>query len=161
MANQDNYAKNVATIKKLIDEVINARRPDLCDRYLAADRVDYQEYGLPVGAANGHDGFKRVLEPFSEAFPDLHLEIEFTVGDEDRIVAYLSTRGTLENAFMGNAPTGKHFKVNGVDIFRFNEDGKIAAHWGVFDTYGMMSQLGLIPAPYAYSRPRHSGRWRD
>jgi predicted ester cyclase len=48
---------------------------------------------------------------------------------------------------MGMAPTGKQFKVNGVDIFRFNDDGKVVAHWGVFDTFGMLAQLGLVPAP--------------
>jgi predicted ester cyclase len=46
---------------------------------------------------------------------------------------------------MGLAPTGKRFKVNGTDIFRFNEEGKVAAHWGVFDTLGMLAQLGHFP----------------
>jgi len=46
---------------------------------------------------------------------------------------------------MGVAPTGKQFKVNGVDIFGFNAEGKVSAHWGVFDTFGMLAQLGLVP----------------
>jgi steroid delta-isomerase-like uncharacterized protein len=139
--------KNIATAKKLIDEVINTGQPELCDRYLAADRIDYQDYGLPPGMADGHEGFKRVLGGFFEAFPDLRLEVQFTVADDDRIMFYLSTTGTHRGPFMGVAPTGKRFKVNGVDIFRFNEEGKIAAHWGVFDTFGMLAQLGLVPPP--------------
>jgi len=139
--------RNIANAKKLIEEVINAGRPELCDRYLAADRVDHQDYGLPPGMANGHEGFRRVLGVFFDAFPDLHLEVEFTIGDDDRIMLHISTTGTHTGAFMGMAPTGKTFKVNGVDIFRFNDEGKIAAHWGVFDTFGMMAQLGLVPPP--------------
>lgn len=139
--------RNIANAKKLIDEVINIGKPELCDRYLAADRIDYQDYGIPPGMANGHEGFKRVLGPFFVAFPDLHLEVQFTVADDNRIVLYISTTGTHRGPLMGMPPTGKQFKVNGVDIFRFNDEGKIAAHWGVFDTFGMLAQLGLVPPP--------------
>jgi len=136
--------RNIANAMKLIDEVINTGNLGLGDRYLAADRIDYQEYGLPPGMANGHEGFKRVLGGFVEAFPDLDLEVQFTVANDDRIVLYISTTGTHRGPFMGMAPTGKRFKVNGTDIFRFDDEGKIAAHWGV-DTFGMLAQLGLIP----------------
>ena len=135
------------TVAKLFDEVINTGRLDLCDHYLAADRVDYQDYGLPPGAADGHEGFKRVLGGFCEAFPDLHLEIEFMIVDDDRLMGYVSTTGTHRNSFRSIPATGRSFKVRGVDIFGFNHDGKIAAHWGVFDTFGMMTQLGVIPTP--------------
>jgi steroid delta-isomerase-like uncharacterized protein len=137
--------RNIANGKKLIDEVINTGKLELCDRYLAADRIDYQDYGIPPGMADGHEGFKRVLSGFVEAFPDLRLEVQFTVAEDDRIVFYISTTGTHRGPFMGMAPTGKQFRVNGVDILRFNEEGKIAAHWGVFDTFGMLAQLGLVP----------------
>lgn len=139
--------RNITNATRLIDEVINTGKLELCDRYLAADRIDYQDYGLAPGMANGHEGFKRVLGGFVEAFPDLHLEVQFTVADDDRIMFFISTTGTHRGPFMGMAPTGKQFKVNGADIFRFNDEGKIAAHWGVFDTFGMLAQLGLVPPP--------------
>ena len=147
MQNASIIERNIANAKKLIDEVINSGKPELCDRYLAADRIDYQDYGLPPGMADGHEGFKRVLGGFVEAFPDLHLEVQFTVADNDRIVFYISTTGTHRGPFMGMAPTGKQFKVNGTDIFRFNDEGKVSAHWGTFDTFGMLAQLGLAPKP--------------
>ena len=141
--------RNTENAKKLIDEVINAGKLELCDRYLAADSIDYQDYGIPHELCNGHEGFQRVLGPFIEAFPDLHLAVQFTVADDDRILLYSSTTGTHRGSFMGMAPTGKQFKVNGVDIFRFNDEGKVSAHWGVFDTFGMLAQLGLVPPPPA------------
>jgi len=140
-------ARNIANAKKLIEEVINTGKLELCDRYLAADRIDYMDYGIPPEMANGHEGFKRVLGGFVEAFPDLHLAVQFTVADDDRIVLYVSTTGTHRGPFMGAPPTGKQFKVNGTDIFRFNDEGKVSAHWGVFDTFGMLAQLGLLPPP--------------
>lgn len=85
--------RNIANAKQLIDEVINTGKLELCDRYLAADRIDYQDFGLPLGIANGHEGFRRVLGGFIEAFPDLHLDVQFTVADDDRVVLFISTTG--------------------------------------------------------------------
>jgi predicted ester cyclase len=83
---------------------------------------------------------------FLEAFPDLHLEIEFMIAEGDRLMTHICTTGTHTRPFMGMPATGKKFKVNGTDIFRFNNEGKVAAHWGVFDTLGMLMQLGLFPS---------------
>jgi predicted ester cyclase len=139
--------RNKTTIRNLLSEVINTGRLDLCERYLAVDRVDQQDYGLPAGAANGHDGFKRVLGVFCEAFPDLTLTIDFIVADDEKLVAYVTTQGTHLGPFMGAPPTGKRFEARGVDIFAFNEAGLVSDHWGAFDALGVMMQLGLIPTP--------------
>ena len=88
-----------------------------------------------------------MLGPFRDAFPDLRLTIEFMVADDAKLVAYIRTEGTHLGPFMGAAPTGKRFAVKGVDIFAFDAAGLVSDHWGVFDTLGMMTQLGLIPSP--------------
>jgi len=142
-------ARNQATVRKLIEEVINQRHLDLCDRYLSADRIDHETYGLPAGMSNGHDGFKRVLGGFIEAFPDLHLSIKFMISDGERLAVYLKTSGTHQGPFMGAPATGKRFEASGVDIFAFNAEGLVSEHWGSFDTLGVMLQLGLMPGPTA------------
>ena len=139
--------RNMITIRNLIDEVINARRLDLCDRYLAPDRIDHEDFGMPAGASSGHDGFRRVVGAFTEAFPDLHLSIEFMVADDTKLVVYLKTTGTHLGSFMGAPPSGKRFNASGVDIFEFNDEGLVSHHWGAFDTAGVMLQLGLMPCP--------------
>jgi len=144
MTTQAQVERNKATIRRLFDEVINTGRLDLCPRYLADDRIDHQDYGLPPGAANGHAGFQRVLGEFLKAFPDLHLEIEFMIGEGDHLMAMVTTTGTHKGAFNGLPPTGRSFRVNSSDIFRFDEQGKVSDHWGVFDTFGMLAQLGLV-----------------
>jgi hypothetical protein len=35
--------------------------------------------------------------------------------------------------------------VTGITFQRFDEDGKIAEDWTIFDVLGMMQQLGLVP----------------
>jgi steroid delta-isomerase-like uncharacterized protein len=139
--------RNKTVIRNLLSAVINPGRLDLCDRYLAADRVDHQGYGLPAGSADGHDGFKRVLGVFRDAFPDLNLTIDFFVADSEKLVAYITTEGTHLGTFMGAPATGKRFKVTGTDIFAFNDLGLVSEHWGAFDALGVMMQLGILPAP--------------
>ena len=47
---------------------------------------------------------------------------------------------------MGLPPTGKQIVVSAVIIDRF-KDGKSVEHWSLFDSLGMMQQLGLVPPP--------------
>ncbi len=146
MPSNPKIERNKKAVRRLLEEVINTGRLELCDRYLAADRVDHQDYGTPPGSADGHDGFKRTLGAFLEGFPDLHLTIDFFVADEDRLVAYVTTAGTHKGPFMGAPATGKRFSVTGADIFAFNDDGLVSEHWGAFNALGMLVQLGLNPA---------------
>ena len=60
---------------------------------------------------------------------------------------YIEDIGTHEGEFMGIPATKKKFRVTAIDVCRFDESGKISEHWGVFDTFGMMMQLGVIPPP--------------
>jgi predicted ester cyclase len=46
---------------------------------------------------------------------------------------------------MGAPATGKRISVQEVDIFRI-ENGKIAEAWAAVDFFGMLTQLGLLPA---------------
>lgn len=71
------------------------------------------------------------------------------IDDGDRLMVYISTIGTHKGSLMGLPPTGRTFRVNQVDISRFNSEGTVTEHWGVFDTFGMMAQLGLLPSPAA------------
>jgi len=43
--------------------------------------------------------------------------------------------------------TGNTFAMDAMYIVRINEQSHIAEHWGVVDTIGAMSQLGLLSAP--------------
>ena len=139
--------RNKATFRKLLDDVINTGNLDGADQLLTVDRPDYQQIGLPPDLTKGYDGFKRVIGMFRAAFPDLRFTSEFMIAEGDLVLSYNSIEGTHRGAFMGLPATGKRFKTTAADICRFDADGKISAHWGVFDTFAMMVQLGAIPAP--------------
>ena len=54
--------------------------------------------------------------------------------------------GTHRGEFAGFPAAGKKFNVMGIDIVRFNAEGKAVEHWSGDDAQlKMMQQLGAIP----------------
>jgi predicted ester cyclase len=47
---------------------------------------------------------------------------------------------------MGIPPTGRNYAFAGIDVHRLR-DGRMAEHWHVVDLFGLLQQLGAIPAP--------------
>jgi len=47
---------------------------------------------------------------------------------------------------MGVPPTGKRIEVTGITVNRIS-GGKIAEDWTVWDSLGLLRQLGVVPAP--------------
>ena len=87
------------------------------------------------------EGFKLFFRMFRAVFPDQKFDIEFMVAGGEKLVSYGTVEGTHTGEFMGLAATGKSFKVRNIDICRFNAEGLIAEHWGLFDLADMMRQL--------------------
>jgi len=139
--------RNKAQFQKLITDVINTGRLDLADQYLTVDRPDYQEFGMPAELTKGYAGFQRTVGMFREAFPDLKFTSEWMIAEGDKVLSYNRIEGTHKNPFMGIPPTNKRFVAYAADVCSFGADGKITAHWGVFDMFGAMIQLGVIPMP--------------
>ncbi|MBS1810400.1 MAG: ester cyclase [Acidobacteria bacterium] len=50
--------------------------------------------------------------------------------------------GTHVGEFLGNAPTGKQFTLDGISIYRVR-DGKLVEERTVWDALGLVKQLGL------------------
>ncbi len=88
------------------------------------------------------------LGAFLEGFPDLHLEVQDTVADEDMNAQRILFSGTHTGCFRGLPPTGRKVRFSGLEISRMVE-GKAAEHWFQMDTLTMFEQLGLrvIPGP--------------
>ena len=139
--------RNKANFKRLLEEVINEGRLDLADQLITVDRPDHQEMGLPAEMTKGYAGFRTVIGMFREAFPDLRFTSQYMVAEGDLVVSYNLIEGTHKGGFMGIPPTRKKFRATAADVCRFNAEGKISEHWGVFDMFGLMVQLGVVPAP--------------
>jgi steroid delta-isomerase-like uncharacterized protein len=128
-------------MRRLYD-LLNAGDIDGFGALLADDFVDHEE--LP-GLAPTKEGVTTFFRMFMAAFPALRMVPEDVIASGDKVVARVRATGTHEGAFMDLPPTGRLIDVQFVDIIRFGADGRAREHWGVFDQFAMMQQLGAIP----------------
>jgi steroid delta-isomerase-like uncharacterized protein len=122
-------------------EGVSAGHLDVIDELLADDFIEHEAF---PGIEPTKEGVTQFFNLFRSAFPDLRLTAHEIVVEGDLLCARGTMSGTHEGDFMGMPPSGKHFEVEGFDMVRIR-DGRVTEHWGVFDSLGMMQQLGAIP----------------
>ena len=123
-------------------ELISAGDIDGFADILSDDMIEHEE---TPGFPPTKEGVKAFFKAYVVAFPDLRMDAEDVIVSGDKVVARFRATGTNSGEFMGMPATGKSVNVQGIDIIRFNDDGKAAEHWGVFDAMAMMQQLGVVP----------------
>jgi steroid delta-isomerase-like uncharacterized protein len=94
----------------------------------------------------GPEGVKEFISTYRAAFPDARITVEQQLAEGDLVATRWSGRGTHEGELMGMEPTGKQVTVSGLTLSRI-EGGKIVEEFQNWDTFGMMQQVGAIPAP--------------
>jgi steroid delta-isomerase-like uncharacterized protein len=133
---------NKAIVRRYYDEVLNGRRPDLLDELAATDHIEHDP--LP-GQGEGLEGFKRRVGTLVDALASV-FDVEDLIAEGDRVVVRWTNTGTHVGEFFGAPPTGRAFRMAGIDIHRIS-DGKLAEHWHVVDQFALMLQLGLLALP--------------
>jgi predicted SnoaL-like aldol condensation-catalyzing enzyme len=105
-------------------------------------RDDYIQHNPDV--PQGKAGFIQFFMQTFKAIPDFRYSLKQIVADRDLVWMHSTTTGTHTGGeWLGVQPTGNRLKFDVVDMFRL-QDGKIAEHWDVADTYSLFSQLGRI-----------------
>lgn len=135
--------ENKAILSRAYEEAFNQKNLDALDEVIASDMTDHDP---APGQAPGLEGAKQYFSSLHSAFPDLHVNVEDMIAEEDKVAARVSVSGTHQGELMGIDPTGNRVTITGIDLVRVT-DGKIVEHWANFDDLGMMQQLGVIPEP--------------
>ncbi len=104
------------------------------------DVVDYGDGSMK--SVKGVDTIKAMVKDFLAAFPDYKGENFVVVGDGNHVAVFADYSGTFKNPFMGMKPTGKSFKLKDVDLFTFNDAGKITEHRSVQSGATLMEMVG-------------------
>jgi steroid delta-isomerase-like uncharacterized protein len=105
---------------------------------------DYDEHDPLPGQGTGREG---AIDRFSMIISGLapHFTVEDVVAEDDRVVVRWTQEGTHVGEFTGVPPTGRAFKIGGIDVYRV-EDGLLCEHWHQLDQLSLLGQLGLLPA---------------
>lgn len=113
--------------KQFIEEYYNAlsgqpKTEKLLDRYISDPSL------------------KEHIAEAEAAFPAYEIRPNLVVAEGDMVAARCTFRGVHQGDFAGLKPTGKQVSAD-VMIFYRIKDGRIAEHWLLLDTFGLMEQL--------------------
>lgn len=97
---------------------------------------------------HGVAGAKEAATLIRTAFPDVVIEHLDVIAYEDRAAIRWIANGTHRGDYVGVPPTGKHLRIEGVDMFHV-ENGKIAEVWVAYDNLGLLQAMGAIPVAEA------------
>ena len=130
-------------VVKAIQAAFDGDDLDALDALIAEDIVSHD--ALP-GSPGGLAGAKAAHQMVRGWFSDYAVTLEDLVAEGDKVVARFTVTGTHDGDMMGVPATNKAYSVTGFSEYRI-ADGKAVEHWGLHDNYGVMVQLGLVPAP--------------
>ena len=127
------------------------RRADAWRRLDAETLVaDYAEDAvvespLAAGTTQGRDQIRQVFQTYFVAFPDLVMDVEEVLVDDQRAAVMATFTGTDRGGFMGMPATGRRVTIPVVFLYEF-KDGKIVRDRRVYDFTGMLVQVGTLKA---------------
>ncbi|MFB9236282.1 ester cyclase [Plantactinospora siamensis] len=93
--------------------------------------------------ATGAAALKFIWAALLRAFPDIHVTVEDTIAEDDKIVFRNTVTGTNLGPYRGMPPTGRAVRYDEIFVVRF-AGGRIAEIWGVVDLFTQLRQLGLV-----------------
>jgi len=137
--------QNKAVVRRFFEDVFNQGNLAVLTEIVAPNQINGGPGALP-GMPSGPEGTKVLVTTYRNAFPDLHFTIDEQIAEGNTVVTRWTAHGTHNGELAGIPATGKPSTVVGVGIDRI-ESGKIVESWGIFDQFGMLQQLGVIPAP--------------
>ena len=130
--------KNKKTIMACMDG-ISAHDANKVMKESAPDMVDYGDGNMPPVKG---DSAKQMLSAYLSAFPDLKAENTMYFADGNSVIVVADWSMTFKNDMMGMKATGKSTKYKDVDIFTFDDNGKITSHRSIYPIGALMMQMG-------------------
>jgi len=103
---------------------------------------NWSSHAWVEGVPRTVEGAKQLHRMTLSMFPDWTLTTNALIAEGDLVVEHFTNSGTHLAEASGLPPTGNHFEVRGVSIFRV-ADGKIVEHWAYVDELSFLEALGL------------------
>ena len=141
-----NARKNKEVVTRFYNDVFIRHDLSHLDELMRDDYIQHNQ-----DCPQGKVGFIEFFTVIFNAIPDFKYTLKKMLAEGDIVMAYSATTGThTGGVWLGKKATGNKLDYEAVDIFRV-QDGKIAEHWDVADTFKFFRQLGIIKRLMAHS----------
>ena len=131
---------NKEIVRRLLEDVWTD--DSVVDETVSTDYVGYDP-AMPE-PIRGTQGSKDNFKQYSDAFDGAKITVQEQIAEGDTVATRWEGRGTHTGELMGIPATGKEIVVTGLTITKIR-DGKIVGDHTVWDTLGMLQQIGAIP----------------
>lgn len=133
------YLRNrqIAPVRLFLEEFKNHANLDIVDTTWTSDcQLHVPGMQLP----RGWDAQKKVGAMIFAAFGDVHVEVNQTIVEGDRVVERNTATAVHKGDFLGLKPTGKNVRWTENHIYRI-VDGLIAEAWSEVSFHDLMAQI--------------------
>jgi predicted SnoaL-like aldol condensation-catalyzing enzyme len=129
---------NKNLVRRFIDEVFVAGRPEAIDELVAPEFVSHS-FGI---TEDGPAQLKAATERVHAGLEHVEFLVEDLVAEGDRLAVRLLSSARPTGEFMGVPDAaGMRYSIGEMHFFRI-ADGRIAEHWHQHDALGLTKQLG-------------------
>ena len=130
-------------VKRVIEEPWKGSF-DVIDELVSPDFVGYD--AAEPEPIRGPAGVKANVEKYLAGFSDARCTVDDQVAEGNKVATRWTGTGTHDGEIAGIAPTGKEVTITGLTISKV-ESGMLVEDRTVWDTLGMLVQLGAVPVP--------------
>ena len=145
MPSTDTADEPEALVHRWFEDLFNRGELSVADEILS-EHVEYHgPPSLSPQDVTGPADIKEYVDVYKTAFPDMVYSVEEVHTTEGETRVRWTATGTHESDLFGMDPTGEMMTVEGISVFRTDEDGirDIRAQW---DTLKMVQELGVVPS---------------
>jgi steroid delta-isomerase-like uncharacterized protein len=125
-----------ALARRWFEEFWNCRRVEVVEELLAPDIRGLIEGGV----INGREGFRAACLSLLEALPDLRVDVDDCIAQDDRVAVRWTAAGTHTGTALGLVATGRPVSFRGM-TWLIIRDGKIVEGWDAWNQGALVQSL--------------------
>lgn len=132
--------ENKLLVRRYYEQIINTGNVVDLAKFISPEYVEvYENKRHHIGL----EGAKAHVLGVRKTYPDLHLNIEQQIAEDEWVVTRVTARGTHMGVWLGMKPTGEKLEITAINIDRVVE-GRIVEHSGAANMLEPLMRIGAI-----------------